>query len=79
MSPKKKDEKVELLLLIRDHYHILNGRHSPILTQENKKRAWMAIFDDCQAKGHAWTIDRDWTFLQKTKWPSIKRDVTVGL
>lgn len=77
-ASQTKAEKRELLEMIRDSYHILSARfNSSSVTHETKTKKWQEIFDECKARGHRWTIDKDFNFLRDTKWPGIKREVLV--
>ncbi|KAK0401831.1 hypothetical protein QR680_015997 [Steinernema hermaphroditum] len=70
---KRFDEKLELCKLIRSKRDVLFGRSiDGSSSKEAKEMTWKWIYNECAARGHSWTIGKDWCYLRRSKWPVIK-------
>ena len=59
---KSKQEKFELISLIRDKWDVINGKFLPSLTKQMKDSAWKEIFNTCESKGHQIHFCNHWWF-----------------
>ncbi|KAK0401832.1 hypothetical protein QR680_015997 [Steinernema hermaphroditum] len=71
---RRHEEKMELVRLIAERKRELFGRSYDGCDRSRKEEAWRGVFDECSARGHSWTIGKDWIYLRKSKWPGIKSD-----
>lgn len=73
------EERLDLVLLVKNHYANLVCQSSSFhLTKEDKQKKWKEIFNICASRKHKWTVGKNALYLQKTKWPGIKRDALVN-
>lgn len=63
------EEKLFLIGLIQARYHLI--KHRTIQDQECKK-AYIEVFEECQKAGHQWTNGRTYKYLSGHLWSTIK-------
>jgi hypothetical protein len=65
-------EKLELLSLIKERWAQINANFSqPGVTKHTRAQQWNEIWNQCRARGHKWTMQKDAKALSSSVWPTI--------